>query len=450
MTLSDVSVLTESRPGSRVELTIEVPSVQIDAAFDKALDRLSRRVRVHGFRPGRAPRPLVEARVGVEALREEVADSLLPEVVGQALQDNQIEPLGRPTVSIHDLERGRPGRFRALVSVMPQVTLPTLEGLTREAAGEVDDQMVAERLEELRAQAADVVPVERPVAKGDEVIADVTTLVDDKAVDEQPALRMVVTEDPVEDGGLAKELIEALVGTSIGETASAMVNVPEDDENLELRGKRARVEAVIRGVKEKQAPELTDELAQTISDGKQTTVEELRKSVRGELEEGARRNAQENALRAVVEATEIEIPDVLIDFGVDREIERLEEALQRNGLSLSRYLGYMGRSEAAYRAELRPVAEGAAKTRLVLEALGKELTIDPTDAEVEAYAREDSSLGDEFEELWKVEGIPSVFRQRLVRLRILEVLVERMGVTPALEEGIVTEPASAVADDEGA
>src|SRR5215471_7305498 len=127
MTAADVSVVTETLPGSQVGLTIEVPSDQVDRAFERVLNRLAQRVRIEGFRPGKAPRPLVEARLGQSTIRDEVADALVPPLVAQALRDHDIDAIDRPRVEIKELERGRPARFTARVSVMPDVTLPDLD-----------------------------------------------------------------------------------------------------------------------------------------------------------------------------------------------------------------------------------------------------------------------------------------------------------------------------------
>src|SRR5262252_9291512 len=183
MTAADVSVVTETLPGSQVGLTIEVPQDQVDRAYERALNRLAQRVRIGGFRPGKAPRPLVEARVGPAAIREEVVETLVPGLVTQALRDNQIEAIDRPRVEVQELERGRPGRFTARVSVMPDVTLPDLATLHVERERTtVDDEMVDRRLRELRERLAEVEPVEREVRTGDVIVADLAVVVDGSEV----------------------------------------------------------------------------------------------------------------------------------------------------------------------------------------------------------------------------------------------------------------------------
>src|SRR2546430_16730653 len=131
MTAADVSVVTESLPGSRVGITIEAPSGQVDRAYERVLNRLAQRVRIEGFRPGRAPRSMVEARVGPALLRDEVVETLVPPLVAQALRDRSIDAIDRPHVEIQHLERRRTGRFTPQLSVMPEVVLPDPDTLPR-------------------------------------------------------------------------------------------------------------------------------------------------------------------------------------------------------------------------------------------------------------------------------------------------------------------------------
>src|SRR6202521_4019834 len=116
-----LSVVTEQLPKSQVGMTIEVPAETVDATYEKVLNRLTSRAKIEGFRPGRAPRTLVEARVGPAALREEVVESMVPQVVRQALEEKSIDPIDNPDVEVLELERGKPARLKATVSVMPEV-----------------------------------------------------------------------------------------------------------------------------------------------------------------------------------------------------------------------------------------------------------------------------------------------------------------------------------------
>ncbi|TMC02012.1 MAG: trigger factor [Chloroflexi bacterium] len=447
MTAADVSVVTETLPGSQVGLTIEVPSEQVDRAYDRALNRLAQRVRIGGFRPGKAPRPLVEARVGPAAVREEVVDTLVPSLVNQALRDNKIDAIDRPRVEVQELERGRPGRFTARVSVMPDVELPDLGTLhVDRQSTTVDDEMVERRLRELRERLAEVEPVEREVRTGDVIVADLRVLVDDVEV---PSEARTATEVEVVEEKVIPELLAALPGHVVGDVVTAEVTLPEEHEDPDLRGKPARLEVTIHGLKEKRVPELTDEVAKELSGGEQATGEALRTAVQSDLVEQARRldelSFEQAAVRAVVDAAQIDVPEALVEREIDRQAEQLESNLQRRGLRLDRYLQYVGKTAADYRAELRPDAEGRIRVDLVLEELGRRMTISPSQEEVEEYIRSEAERDDEvrrdLDSLLKNPVAIDYFRHRLTRIKVLEGLVaqlgERAGEEPAGESAVV-------------
>jgi len=439
MTAADVSVVTETLPGSQVGLTIEVPSDQVDKAYDRALNRLAQRVRIGGFRPGKAPRPLLEARLGPAAIRDEVVETLVPGLVNQALLDNKIDAIDRPRVEVQEMERGRPGRFTARVSVMPEVTIPDLATLHVErTTTAVDDDMVERRLKELRERQAEIEPVEREVRVGDVAVADLRVLVDGEEVATEARS---ATEVEVAEGEVIPELLAALPGHSVGEVVTADVTMPEEHTNPELRGKPALLEVTIQGVKEKRIPELTDSVAQELSGGEQATADALREAVRQDLVSQAQRldelSFEQGAVRAVVDASQIEMPEALVDREIDRQVEELERSLGRRGLRLDRYLEYVGKSEAEYRAGLRPDAEGRIRVDLVLEELSRRMDIAPGQGDVEEYMRSEAERDDEVrKDLDSLLGNPvaiDYFRHRLTRLKVLERLVAQVGGEPAGE-----------------
>ncbi len=433
MTAADVSVVTETLPGSQVGLTIEVPPEQVDRAFDRALNRLAKRVRIGGFRPGKAPRPLLEARLGPAAIRDEVVESLVPGLLSQALRDHSIEAIDRPRVEVQELERGRPGRFTARVSVMPEVTLPELATLTVERPRTpVDDDMVERRLLELRERMAEVEPVEREVRAGDVVVADLEVLVDGRPVasETRTATEVELVEDRV-----VPELLAALPGHAVGDVVAAEVTMPDEHSDPDLRGKPARLEVTIHGLKEKRVPELTDAVAQELSSGEHATAEAMREAVQQDLVEQARRldelAFEQSAVKSVVDASQIDVPEALVERELDRQMEQLSRTLQRRGLRLDRYLQYVAKTEEEYRTELRGDAEGRIRVDLVLEELGKRMAISPSQGEVEEYVRAEAERDDEVRrDLESLLGNPvaiDYFRHRLTRLKVLEGLVAQLG-----------------------
>ena len=453
MASPDLVVSTESLPGSQVGVTVEVPQDQVDRAYDRVLQRLQQKVKIEGFRPGKAPRELVEARVGLAALREEAIDLLVPEVMTQVLREQEIAAIDRPHVDIQEFERGRPARFVAKVSVYPDVKLPELDAVKVDVPkNEVTDDMVERRLEELRGRLAEITPVERPAQQGDLLVADIDVSVDGNEVEGE---RRRAIEVEVKEDVLIPELLAQVPGKSAGETVEADITLAEDHVDEDLRGKSAHITFTIQGVKEKVLPPLDDELAKQLTEGKQETLAGLREAIREDLQEASERLSElafeQAVVKEVVERSEVEVPETLVDHEVLHQLEDLEQRLQQQGLRLDRYRAYLQKTPQEWVAEARPDAEARIKVDLVLEAAGKQLEVEPTDEQVLAYVRaealKDPELKDRYLELIANQNARDYFRHRLRRLQILERLVEKAGGRPATRDGMpLEEPAAPAAE----
>lgn len=433
---TSLSIETERLPKSQVGMTIEVPAERVNATFDRVLNRLASRAKIEGFRPGRAPRALIEARLGPAALREEVVETMVPEVLQQALTEKSIDPIDNPDVEVLELERGKPAKLRATVSVMPDVDMPDIKTLKVEGPDhthEVTDEMLERRLDDLREPMAEITPVEREVRLGDIAVIDIEVEVEGKVVESETRKS---TEAEVKQGVLLPELVEALPGTFTGETREVRVDFPQDYSNTELAGKRATIRVTVRGVKEKLLPPLDDELAQSMTNGKQQTADDYRKAVRDELEESAKAieklDREQAAVKALVEASSVEVPTSLVDRELTSELESLERTLGRQGLKLDKYLDYLGKSVDQWMEEHRADAEGRLKTDLVLQELARREGLEPDDAEVLRYleeqAEQDDELKGQLDALKASRTARRYFASRLRRRRVLDRLLE---VVPA-------------------
>ncbi len=435
---SNLSVKTEPLPKSQVGMTIEVPAEMVDATYEKVLNRLASRSKLEGFRPGRAPRALVEARIGPAALREEVVEAIVPEVIRQALEEKSIDPIDNPDVEVVELERGRPAQLKATVTVMPAVTLADAASLNvTTPTVEVTDEMVERRMEDVREPMAEITPVEREARAGDVVVIDVEVEADGAVV---PSESRSAMEAELREGTLLPELLAAIPGALVGETRAAIVTFPDDYGEPRLAGKEATIKVTVQGVKEKVLPALDDELAKQLSGGKQETVEAYRSSVREELEESAKALAQmarEQAIvKALVEASAVDVPDTLVERELASHLDSLERSLSRQGLRLDRYLEYLGKTPEMWIAEERPEAEARLKVDLVLDEFARRNQIEPTDEEVDRFIEEQASKDDELkgrvDELKRGSNSRRYFVSRLRRLRVLERLGEVAGTgTPA-------------------
>jgi trigger factor len=428
-----LSVVTEKLPKSQVVMTIEVPAAQVDATYERVLNRLASRAKIGGFRPGRAPRALVEARLGPGVLREEVVEMLVPEVVQQALGEKSLDPIDNPDVEVLELDRGQPARLKATISVMPDVELGDATKLDPVARTiEVTDEMLQRRLEDVRQPMAEITPVEREVRTGDVVVIDVEVEVGGELVESESRKAM---EAEIKEGVLLPELLAVLPGAFAGEKREATVTFPEDYEEPKLAGKEATIRVTVDGVKEKVLPELDDALAKTLSDGVHETVDAYRASVRAELEESAAAMAKmerEQALvRALVETSTVDVPEALTDRELTSQLESMERSLHRQGLKLDSYLRYMGKTIDQWMTDERPDAEARLKIDLVLAEFARRENLEPSEEEVvkflEEQAAADDELKDQVTELRKSPSARRYFASRLRRLKVLERLVQVAG-----------------------
>jgi trigger factor len=427
-----LSVVTERLPKSQVGMTIEVPADVVDATYDRVLNRLASRAKIEGFRPGKAPRALVESRIGPAALREEVVETMVPQVLQQALGEKSIDPIDNPDIEVLELERGKPAKLKATISVMPDVTLGDARALQvppPDHSHEVTDEMVERRLDDLREPMAEITPVEREVRMGDIAVIGIEVEVDGKVVESETRKS---TEAEVKEGVLLPELVEILPGTFTGETREAKLHFPDDNSNPDLAGKDATIRVTVQGVKEKVLPPLDDEMAKSLTNGKQETADAYRVAVREELVESAaaitRLEREDAALKALVDASSVEVPEALVDRELTGQLESLERSLNRQGLKLERYLQYLAKSVDQWMADERPDAEARLKIDLVIREFARREGLEPSEEDTLKYideqARDDPELKGQAEELKKSASVRRYFASRLRRRRVLERLLE--------------------------
>jgi trigger factor len=435
---ASLTVSKELLPKSQVGMTIEVPAEVVDATYERVLNRLVARARIEGFRPGRAPRALVEARLGPAVLREEVVEAMVPEVMRQALDEGSIDPIDNPDVEVLELERGRPARLKATISVMPEVTLADARSLKPKVpAIEVTDEMLERRLDDVRQPMAEITPVEREVRSGDIAVIDVEVEVDGQLVASESRQAM---EAEIKDGVLLPELLQVLPGAFVDEAREAIVTFPDNYSEPLLAGKQATIRVTVRGVKEKVLPPLDDALAKILSNGAQETAESYRESVRAELEQAAKDMAQmereQAVVRALVEASSVDVPETLIEKELTSQLESLERSLNRQGLKLDRYMEYLGKTIDQWMSEARPDAEARLKVDLVLGEFARKEGLEPSDEDVIAFLEEQAGKDDDLKgqvgELKKSASARRFFASRLRRIRVLERLVD---VVPAEVDG---------------
>ncbi|GAC1648880.1 MAG: trigger factor [Candidatus Dormibacteraceae bacterium] len=411
-------------------MTIEVPTETVDATYERVLNRLVSRAKIEGFRPGKAPRALVESRLGPAVVREEVVEAMVPEVIRQALAEKSIDPIDNPDVEVLVLERGSPAKLKATVTVMPEVTLADVTTLHPDLhAHEVTEEMLKRRLEDLRQPMAEITPVEREARLGDIAIIDVDVEVDGERVESESRKAM---EAELKEGVLLPELLAILPGTFVDETREAKVTFPETYEDPKLAGKNATIRIILRGVKEKILPPLDDELAKILSNGAHESVDSYRESVHEELEKSVRAmeklEREQEVVRALVEASSVDVPQTLVDRELTSQLESMERSLNRQGLKLDRYFEYLGKTLDEWMGDQRPDAEARLKIDLVLAEFARRENLEPSDEDaarfLEEQAAQDEELKGQVAELKRSPSALRYFATRLRRQRVLERLVQ--------------------------
>ena len=423
-----MNVTATPAPKSSIILEVEVPADRLDRSIRDAVARLSRQTRVAGFRPGKAPRPILERVLGPTAVLEEAVDRLVQVSYRDAVIEQGIVPLTNADVEIVEAEEGKPLRFKATIQVRPEVVLGDYANFNFTPEIEtVDDAKVDKVLDELRDQNATLSAVEdRPAKDGDWAIIGFEGTRDGVPFDGGKTDRMplVIGEDRLIPGFEAH-----IVGLSPGEATEFDITFPEDYAEPTLAGEQAHFAVDLKELREKILPAADDEFARSM--GAYETIDALKVDIGERL----RRNALDRARHefsdkiieyAVANAT-IDLPDVLVEQEVEVMHDEFRTTLARQGIAEPAYLKATGQSEADLHAEFRPRAEQRTKVLLVLSAVADAEGVEVSDAEIEAQVNlararyQDPKTVRYFES----ERGRNFIRSTLRRTRTVESLVDR-------------------------
>jgi trigger factor len=356
---------------TRVRISVEVPFAELEPDFQQAYKELAKQVRVPGFRPGKAPAKLLEARVGRSAIIEEVINAALPSRYGQAVADTEVHPLGQPDIDVTNKEYGQDLAFTAEVDVRPEITLPDLQALTVSVDSiEVTDDDIESELQSLRARFGSLAEVTRPVALEDVVTIDLSATADGEDL---PGARAEGMSHEVGSGRLIAGLDDALVGLSVDESKVFTAQLATG----EYAGQDAEVTVTVRSIKERELPEADDEFAQLASEF--DTIDELRDSLRERV--GMMKRArqaeqiQNSTLDALLEQVEVPLPEAIVQAQFDAAIHDALHGLDHDEARLAEVLTARGSSREEFESETRSAAEKDVKRQLLLDALADDLDI---------------------------------------------------------------------------
>ncbi|WP_292989898.1 trigger factor [Mycobacterium sp.] len=356
---------------TRVRINVEVPFNELKPDFDRAYKELAKQVRLPGFRPGKAPAKLLEARVGKEAILDQVVNEALPSRYGQAVTESEVRPLGQPEIEVTKKVYGDDLVFTAEVDVRPDFSLPDLSALKITVDPiKVSDEDVDTELQNLRARFGTLTGVERPVATGDFVSIDLSATIDGEDV---PDAATQGLSHEVGSGQLIDGLDDAIVGLSAGESKVFTTELAAGPH----AGKEAEVTVTVGSVKERELPEPDDEFAQLASEF--DTIDELKASLSEQVSRVKRVQQAEEirtaALEALLEGVEMPLPEAIVQAQVDNTIHNALHGLDHDDAKLAEALEKQGTTREKFDADARSEAEKAIKTQLLLDALGDDLDI---------------------------------------------------------------------------
>jgi trigger factor len=423
-----MNVTVTPAPKSTLTVRVEVPSEKLDAAILEAVRHLSQRTKIAGFRPGKAPRVVVERIVGPEAVLEEAVDHVVQRAYRDALVQNDILPLTQGDVNVEQGEEGKPVIFTATVQVRPEVKIGDYRNFNfKPEIDVIDDEKVDKVVDELRDQNANLGPVEDRGAKnGDYAVIGYTGTRDGVPFDGGSAERMplILGEERLIPGFEAH-----VVGLKAGESTAFDIDFPEDYPEATLAGKQAHFEVQVKELREKILPEVDDDFARSLG-----SFADL-KALRAEIKDRLGRNALDRARHefadkiidyATSNAT-LELPDVLVEQEVEIMHDELRGSLARQGVDEASYLKVTGKTDADLHNDMRPGAEKRVKTLLVLTKVAEAEGLEIDDAEVEAeVARARERYGNDRRTMAYFESDRgrSFIKSSLRRSRLVEKLVD--------------------------
>ena len=415
-------------PKSTVLLEIELPPERMSRAVDEAVRHVSRRTRVPGFRPGKAPRQVLERHLVPGVVFDEAVDHLVQDAYREALAEQDILPLTNPDVEVIQAEEGKSFIFKATVQVRPAIVLGDYQNFNfRPDIDTIDDGRVDHVLGELRDQNAALAAIEdRGARDGDYAVISFVGTRDGEPFEGGTSERMplILGQERLIPGFEAN-----LVGLKVGESTAFDIAFPEDYPETTLAGQTAHFAVEIRELREKVQPDLDEEFIKTLGDF--ADLDALRADIRRRLERNALDRSRHDFADRIIEYTvanaTVELPDILVDQEVEVMHDEFRGSLARQGITAEAYLKAVEKTDGDMYAEFRPGAEKRVRTLLVLSAVADAEKIIVPDVDVDAEVergRERYASDQRLTEYFDSERGRAYIRSTLRRSRVVETLID--------------------------
>ncbi|WP_138496261.1 trigger factor [Paenibacillus pinistramenti] len=420
-------------------LEVEVEAERVAAALDKAFNKVVKKANVPGFRKGKVPRPIFEARYGVESLYQDAIDILLPEVYGEAVEQTDIFPVDRPEVNVEQFAKGQAFIFKAKVTVKPEVTLGEYKGVEVPAASaEVTEEELSAELERLQQRHAELVVIdEEPAQNGDTVVIDFDGSVNGVPFEGGQAERYSLE---LGSGSFIPGFEDQVVGMATGDFKDVVVTFPETYHAEELAGKEAVFKVKLHEIKRKQLPALDDEFAKDVSEF--DTLDEYKEDLKKELASRKQKDneaARESAIvEKVAENAQVDIPRPMVLGEVQNMVRDFDNRLRTQGMNLDMFLSFSGQTLSELQEQMEGDAEKRVRNNLVLEQIAKEenITVGEEDIDQELANMADmyKRSKEEIKSILASNGSLGSLREEVQLRKTIEFLVANSKETEAAAE----------------
>ncbi|WP_369199987.1 trigger factor [Streptomyces sp. PU-14G] len=436
---------------TRVRLTVEVPFEELKDSLDAAYKKINQQVSVPGFRKGKIPARLIDQRFGRGAVLEEAVNDALPKLYQSAVEEGELNVLGQPEVDITELKDNELLSFTAEVDVRPQIEIPDYKGIEVEVdAVDVSEEDVDKAVEQLRERFASTSVVERAATEGDVVKVDLEAKIDGEVLEDGVAQGVDYT---IGSGELLDGIDEAVTGLEAGGSATFTSELKGGSG----AGREAEVSVTVESVSARELPELDDEFAQMASEF--DTLAEMREDSRKRLADQKKyeqaTQAQEKVLDALLELTEVPVPEKLLADEIEsRKHNLVNHQLGQLGLDLGSYLKMQDKSEEEFDAELKEQAEKGIRTQFVLDELVSQEKLNVSQEELtEHLMRRAQSSGmspDQFAQAVVEGGQVPVLVGEVARGKALAAVVEAVTVKDTNGEAVDLSDEDEAAETEAA
>jgi len=425
-----------------VSIEFEISSDKFEESIQKAYLKMRGKINIPGFRKGKVPRKIIEMNYGKGVFYEEALDIALPELYEKVLDELELDPINKPKIDVKDFKEGQDIVIAADVEVMPDVLLPKLDEVeAQKTEYAVTDEDVMAELSRIQTQNARLITVEnRPVEKGDTVVIDYAGFDGENQFEGGTAENHSLE---IGSGSFVPGFEEGLVGHNVGEEVDVNVVFPVEYHSEELAGKAVVFKVKIHEIKAKELPELDDEFAKDVSEF--DTLDELKEDTKKMLEKKAKDSEmierQNSAVSAFVEASQVEVPDVLIEKEIDYQIKNFEQQMSMQGIDMKDYYKMIGANMDGLRESIKPQALTSAKTELVIDKFIKEKEFEITDEEIEtelenlakSYKIVDEGKLNEFKENLKKQSLQYI-TDNVSRRKAIEFITDNVKFVEKNEE----------------